>query len=821
MSSIIVDASLNTDKLDSSIKQSQKTVGDWAKNVEKAGENMDKAFDVTTKSIKEAVANQKALVRELESDVKKLEKAYKDLTPGKESQAAAKNLRDTKAYLAQEQQELIRLQEQQIEVDKKEAESAESLTGKISKWALSLGGAATALGVLKKAFMETTQGMNLFNTIGAATKQILSDIVSGAGISLSRIASAIDLQRQYNALRVEEYKEGYEVAKKQNEYQQLYAESLDQTVSSADKLKLINEALAAHNEAINIQVEHTKKQLALTEKSLLDRPSSEKLMKEYAELQTRLENLDAQRVSQTKRLIRQRSALLKEEIDQEREWRENLHNGLTKLVDDYEDKQNELAKKLQQINNEIAAGKLEGNDKELLVLEQKYKEDLDTYKDNEAIKTALAEKYAQDRFAIEMKYLDQMKAENAKIAQAIQKLDPGRGYSLLNRALGNENVTPITGAGMLRGTNQKQSEIEKKVNENLDDQLKLRIEILNVATGLVYRIGETLGLQDKELGQLGSYLDAFSQFASGDIAGAIGSLLGSVIEAFPTAAEKYNAEIERLNKLLEQQTRLIDESQRKGGQQTALEQQIDILTKKEETTAKALAEAQKKLDNSIGGIAFNYRYNRVQELSEELINVQNELADANQALTDLLGGGVTENTIAETIAEGFREGKTSVDDFAEYTNRILIDAVMSAFQAEILGPEITALQEYISQALADKALTSDEKAKIDERIKLIADANKELWEDLTSSLDLEDAGTTGLAGGIQRQLTEDTGSELAGLFRRYADDNRAIKDYTKLGITHLVNIEQNTYNTVEELKLAVTELKAINTNTKPVYSGEL
>jgi hypothetical protein len=151
----------------------------------------------------------------------------------------------------------------------------------------------------------------------------------------------------------------------------------------------------------------------------------------------------------------------------------------------------------------------------------------------------------------------------------------------------------------------------------------------------------------------------------------------------------------------------------------------------------------------------------------------------------------------------------------------LIDAVMSAFQAEILGPEITALQEYISKALADKALSADEKARIDERIKLIADANKELWEDLTGSLDLEEAGTSGLAGGIQRQLTEDTGSELAGLFRRFADDNRAIKDYTKLGITHLVNIEQNTFNTVEELKLAVTELRSINTNTKPVYSGEL
>ena len=135
---------------------------------------------------------------------------------------------------------------------------------------------------------------------------------------------------------------------------------------------------------------------------------------------------------------------------------------------------------------------------------------------------------------------------------------------------------------MLRGTNQKQSEIEKQVNENLEKQLKLRIEILNVSSGLLYRIGETIGLQDRELSQLGNMLDAFTQFASGNIAGAIGSLVSTVIESFPSAAEKYNNEIERLNKLLEQQTRLIEESERKGGQQTELEKKVDILLKKEE-----------------------------------------------------------------------------------------------------------------------------------------------------------------------------------------------------------------------------------------------
>jgi len=821
MPSITFDATLNTSKLDASIQQSNKTIGDYAKNVEKAGEKIDKSFDKSTQSIKEATSQQKALVKELEADVKKLEKAYKGIVPGIESQRAAKILQDTKAYLAQEQQELIRLQEEQIAVNKREEESANSLTGKISKWALSLGGAAAAMGVLKKAFGETTQGMNAFNIVGAATKQVLYDIVSGAGLSLSTIAQAVSIQKELNALREEERISAYRAAVYQNEYQQLYSESLDAMLTREEKINKINEALKMHSLAIDEQTESVRKRLQTTEQLFTIRPGSEKLKDEIAKLNIDLENLDAQRVASTKRLVRQRSNLLREEAEEAKQWRENLHAGLMKLVDEYDETNKKNADKLRELQNSIEAGKLEGKEKELLILKQAYDKDLDLYKDNEAIKNALAIKYAQDRYEIEMKYLDQIKAENKRIADAIQKIDPGRGYAILNRALGNAGTTPITGAGTLRGTNQKQSEIEKQVNENLERQLDLRLEILDVASGLVYRIGEALGLQDKELSQLGHYLDAFNQFVSGNIAGAVGSLISSVIEAFPSAAQKYNAEIEHLNKLLEEQSRLIDQSQRAGGQETALQAQIRLLEQQAKTTADALADAQKKLDNSIGGIFFTSRYNRVQELKEELVNVQNELADANQQLTDFLGGGTTENTIAETIAEGFREGKTSVDDFAEYTNRILIDAVMGAFQAEILGPEITALQKYISQALADKTLTTDEKARIDEQIKAIADSNKELWDDLTGALELEDTGTTGLAGGIQRQLTEDTGSELAGLFRRYADDQRAVKDYTKVGINHLAGIEANTYSTVEELRLAVNELRAINTNTKPIYSGEL
>lgn len=75
--------------------------------------------------------------------------------------------------------------------------------------------------------------------------------------------------------------------------------------------------------------------------------------------------------------------------------------------------------------------------------------------------------------------------------------------------------------------------------------------------------------------------------------------------------------------------------------------------------------------------------------------------------------------------------------------------------------------------------------------------------------------------GIVRTITEETGTELVGLMRRIADDNTFNRDYNKQSVDHLVNIEVNTYLTVEQLKVAVTELKLIASYTKPVYSKDL
>ena len=89
----------------------------------------------------------------------------------------------------------------------------------------------------------------------------------------------------------------------------------------------------------------------------------------------------------------------------------------------------------------------------------------------------------------------------------------------------------------------------------------------------------------------------------------------------------------------------------------------------------------------------------------------------------------------------------------------------------------------------------------------------------------------GLQGAIRRELTEETGSELTGLFRGQYDITRRLLEATEvyhekerlhhaqlLGLIAVnTKIETHTANTVIELKAAVKELEKIAENTDKIY----
>jgi hypothetical protein len=95
----------------------------------------------------------------------------------------------------------------------------------------------------------------------------------------------------------------------------------------------------------------------------------------------------------------------------------------------------------------------------------------------------------------------------------------------------------------------------------------------------------------------------------------------------------------------------------------------------------------------------------------------------------------------------------------------------------------------------------------------------------------ENSANQGLQGAIRRELTEETGSELTGLFRNQYDVTKRMLESAETyyeiekkhhnSVLNLIaintKIADNTFNTVEQLKKAVFQLEDIATNTREHY----
>lgn len=401
-------------------------------------------------------------------------------------------------------------------------------------------------------------------------------------------------------------------------------------------------------------------------------------------------------------------------------------------------------------------------------------------------------------------------------------------------------------------TTKKSIEANKKAakelandQEEIDKQKKERTkDILNGLMDITFEMAKQLGLSEDSLKLMDETMTTISKAAAGDYVGAAFSAMMAITDGLIALAGDFGAServkgIQKINDLLTEQNKIVEESVRKGQEVEKRSEELRLLKEKQLQLTKNQQQAEDSLNSPsvltklmsfIGVAGILARAKQKKKLQEEIaateseINAVNEqIKQAEQALEDLKVGGITENTLADSIAKGFQEGKTSVNDFADYMNTVLLDAVMNIFKGDILA-DMQPLLDKVRESLGDKKLTKEEKDVITTEAKRVADENQALWKDLTGSLSLGEtsaAKQAGLSGTIQRAITEETGTELAGLFRRNADDTRGIRDYTKLGIGHLMAIESNTGETVAQLKRAVVELQAISTNTKQPYTGKI
>ena len=462
----------------------------------------------------------------------------------------------------------------------------------------------------------------------------------------------------------------------------------------------------------------------------------------------------------------------------------------------------------------------------------------------EKLKTLKGDEYNQ---AIkQLILLEKQRDVQSEMLEMERKIALNKGITSITTRKANEDIARMFGIDVNKKTPTKnKADFEgEKMHANLkklddeqtkaDDKKKERQkQLISGAYDLTNQYIEQLDLTESQARSLQGMVDVAANLATGNYIQAAFSALSLITSDTKYAeiyAKAYAKQLEVINGLLEDNERLLNQSLRTGGQDEAYQQRLNLLKKQEEldkqnvaNMEKAYARAIQKRNSGAFGIFTSPvdERNALERAKKALEEVQNQIEDIKTEWDDFIRGGLTENTIADSIAQGFQDGKTSVKDFAEFVNDMLFDAVLSVFKAEILGPEITALSEFIKGALSDNVLSSEDIAKVNSMAQDIIEKNKPLWDSLTSALNLSktDTSRSPLTGSIAG-ASEETMSMVAGLNVTLVRDTKInqniMQDQLELMDASLAVFQTIANNTkgISRLENIEYELKSMNENIK-------
>ncbi|WP_164126114.1 hypothetical protein [Sphingobacterium luzhongxinii] len=206
------------------------------------------------------------------------------------------------------------------------------------------------------------------------------------------------------------------------------------------------------------------------------------------------------------------------------------------------------------------------------------------------------------------------------------------------------------------------------------------------------------------------------------------------------------------------------------------------------------------------------------------------LKDAmNQAREELTGTSFS--SLLNDVKSLFsNSGEDSAEAWAKGFDKIMDTYIMQRFSREYLEEALQGWYELFDQYAKDGIDSGERKALQDAFNKIKEDGDKRIKDiqDAMGHTPTSDSSSSGgITGRINRTVSEDTASAILGFERSRYDlakqrtvlSQKALeiwqgsRDLFVQMVKHQAAIEQNTYETAVQLKLAVDELKAIKSNT--------
>jgi hypothetical protein len=157
-------------------------------------------------------------------------------------------------------------------------------------------------------------------------------------------------------------------------------------------------------------------------------------------------------------------------------------------------------------------------------------------------------------------------------------------------------------------------------------------------------------------------------------------------------------------------------------------------------------------------------FQELQKVHDELDSIGQSADDVKNQLEQVLTG-TTSDAIAQSIADGLSQGYNSFADFSDDINKLLVNAIMSAFTAQQIKPAAQQLFDLLATYNQDGIITQDEVDKFKDASADTISKITQQFDQLKqlSSLDFtgNSSNTNSLQGAI-KGMTEQTAELWAG-----------------------------------------------------------
>lgn len=429
------------------------------------------------------------------------------------------------------------------------------------------------------------------------------------------------------------------------------------------------------------------------------------------------------------------------------------------------------------------------------------------------------------------KLLNELKDAQDQVAENKERNNP---FSMLKSAVGKSRSAKLAVdnfSGIGKNPNDAKAELANLQSEAKKADLAIAASagqalqgVKTILSSVVNGMDE-LGLLTEEqkqtanevIGMVGGAADIAMGIATGNpmqiIQGSI-DLIVNAYKLFDTKTKEIEKHQKEMKDSLEELTRSYEKLQR------AVDKSLgtDVF----ENQRKQIENLQQTIKNYYTSIQLEYEKGKkrdkekIQDWRDKINDAKNQIEDITQSITENLAQTNAKDLASElsdAMVSAFQNGEDAAISMGKVTDNVIRNAVVNALKLKYLEKPMQDAVDFLGNALADGILSDEEKAKFEKMVTEPAnDFNNglKLFEDIFG----KSSALGGVTGELKQQMTEQTGSQLVGLWNMTAMDIRWIREWIALNASGGLQASSNEYNLDKFFSQVLDNTYSIEQNTK-------